>query len=145
MSHLLTPYPLHPSLPPQMTNLSVDFMCTPGICKFKMLRMPNVCVGSRWWWGEGKWDLASTLTCLRAELGYQLSGNGNLLLSITCLPAPNNLTSWRPSTTLIAITRRGGRRQREKGGWGKSTVYLSNTHYTQPHAKCPKHYNRQQQ
>lgn len=105
MSHLLTPST--PSVPPQVTNLSVDFMCTPGICKFKMLRMPNVCVGSRWGWTGGKGDLASTLTCLRAELGYQLSGNGNLLLSITCLPAPNNLTSWRPSTTLIAIAKRG--------------------------------------
>lgn len=123
MSHLLT---LFLSLPPQVTNLSVDFMCTPGICKFKMLRMPNVCVGSRWRWGKGEWecDLASTLTCLRAELGYQLSGNGNLPLSITCLPAPNNLTSWRPSTTLIAIAKRGAEEQREKGGWGSGANQL---------------------
>lgn len=48
MSHLLTLFlSLPPSLPPQVTNLSVDFMCTPGICKFKMLRMPNVCVGQQ--------------------------------------------------------------------------------------------------
>lgn len=41
MSHLLT---LPPSLPHEVTNLSVDFMCTLGICKFKMLRMLNVSV-----------------------------------------------------------------------------------------------------
>lgn len=140
MSHLLTPYPLHPSLPPQVTNLSVDFMCTPGICKFKMLRMPNVCVclcvcGQQVVVDRGKGDLASTLTCLRAELGYQLSGNGNLLLSITCLPAPNNLTSWRPSTTLIAIAKRGqkSRGRREGGESGANQLFICQIRITRSH------------
>lgn len=119
-----------------MTNLSVDFMCTPGICKFKMLRMPNVCVcvcvgGSRWRWAGGR-GLASTLTCLRAELGYQLSGNGNLLLSITCLPAPNNLTSWRPSTTLIAIAKRGQKSRGRREG-GANQLFICQIRITRSH------------
>lgn len=85
--------------------------------------------------GKGEWDLASTLTCLRAELGYQLSGNGNLPLSITCLPAPNNLTSWRPSTTLIAIAKRGQQSsgRREGGESGANQLFICQIRITRSH------------